>query len=67
MTKVFASDRLRNEKTNPHGAMSYTFDRYCLYACADAGWCSATESTKGLPVRVCLTNSERIRDEIGPK
>ena len=30
-------------------------------------WCSATESTRGLPVRVCWTNKPRTRDEKGPR
>ena len=37
------------------------------HTCADAGWCSATESTSGFPVRVCLMKSERTRTERGPK
>lgn len=34
-----------------------------LIACAFAGWCSATESTSGLPVRVCLTKSPATRTQ----
>lgn len=30
-------------------------------------WCSATESTNGLPVRVCLMKRPRTRAEKGPK
>ena len=40
---------------------------FCASLTFVVGWCSATESTRGFPVRVCLRNSPRTRSETAPK
>ena len=52
--------------TAPAGAKRITVSKYCQYTSPRVAWCSATLSTRGLPVCVCGTNKPRTRAESPP-
>ena len=67
MRKLGASPKLQSTRMKPNGAKVHRCCKYRKYAWLSAGWCSATESTNGFPVLVCLTKSPRTLEDMGPK
>mmetsp|Transcript_14001 Transcript_14001/g.38321 ORF Transcript_14001/g.38321 Transcript_14001/m.38321 type:complete len:243 (+) Transcript_14001:695-1423(+) len=66
-TKRRAGERLcTTHMTIPTAAVKMLKWKYLKYTSPWVAWCSATESTSGLPVRVCGTKSPRTRAESGP-
>mmetsp|Transcript_8482 Transcript_8482/g.19509 ORF Transcript_8482/g.19509 Transcript_8482/m.19509 type:complete len:270 (+) Transcript_8482:903-1712(+) len=61
-----ASVRLNRQRKAPAGPMKQITWKYLQYTSLGVAWCSATESTNGLPVLVCLMNKLRTRTEMGP-